>query len=185
MPVVGFDYRFTISLPARAETAYRWATDYQPDDLVRMGQVGHRRVEKVAEGTIVLTDIVRTDHGTVTKKRLVRLQPRLRSWTNTHLAGPMRHSQFLYRIVPKGSRRSTLEFVGLQVEHTPRTLSAQELARRARAVAREDKGVWRHLVRAMTDELGRPRRGRGDGRSKRPFRGPRSGRRPRRPREVK
>lgn len=168
MPLVAFNYRFTVTLPASAEAAYRWATDYRPDDPTRMGQVGRRRIDRLAEGTVLLTDTVRTERGTVTKKRLVRLRPRQHSWTNTHLAGPMRHSQFLYRIVPRGSRRSTLEFVGLQVEHTPRTLSAGELDRRARTVAREDKATWRRLVRAMADELGRPRRGRG---GRRPARG--------------
>ena len=157
MPLVAFDYRFSVDLPASADAAYRWATDYRPDDLGRMGQTGRRRIERLAEGTILLTDTVRTTRGTVTKQRLVRLRPRERSWTNTHLAGPTRHSQFLYAIVPRGPRRSTLEFVGLQVERASRSVSASQLARRARTVAREDAATWRRLARAMADELGAPR----------------------------
>jgi hypothetical protein len=146
-----------VTLPASAEEAYRWATDYAPNDPARMGQVGRRRVERLADGTIVLTDTVRRDGRTITKKRLVRLRPRVRSWTNTHLAGPTRHSQFLYTIVPRGPRRSALEFVGLQVERTPRLLSRAQLARRARDVAREDAATWRRLARVMAAELGTSR----------------------------
>ena len=154
MPRIAFDYRFNVRLPVDADRAYRWATDYAPDDPARMGEEGRRRVEQLAPQTVLLTDRLRQGGRRVTKKKLVRLRPRLRSWTNTHLAGPTRHSQFLYRIVPRGRNASTLEFVGLQVEPSPRPLSAPELARRARAVAREDAAAWKLLVRAMRRDLG-------------------------------
>ncbi len=154
MPRISFDYRFRVRLPASADAAYRWATDYAPDDPARMGQDGRRRIEHVADGTILLTDRVRRDGRTVTKTRLVRLRPGERAWTNTHLAGPTRHSQFLYRITPLGPGASSLEFVGLQVEPSPRTLAPKELARRAQAVAREDAATWRRLSRVMAEELG-------------------------------
>ena len=156
MPLVSFEYRFVVSLPASAPDAYRWATDYAPDDPARMGELGRRRIQPLTDGAILLTDTVRVDGRTVTKQRLVRLRPRLRSWTNTHLAGPMRHSQFLYRIVPRGPRRSMLEFVGLQVERVPRALPASQLARRAQEVARADRATWRRLARVMAEELRTP-----------------------------
>jgi len=171
MATVAFDYRFLVKLPVGADAAYRWATDYRADDWARMGQVGRRRIERLAEGTLLLTDTVRTPTGTVTKQRLVRLRPRQRSWTNTHLAGPTVHSQFLYRIIPHGPRRSTLEFTGLQVEPAPRPLSRSELAARARTVAREDAALWRRLVRAMAEDLLPP-----PGRSGTPVRRPREAR---------
>jgi hypothetical protein len=166
MPLVSFDYRFSVGLPAGADEAYRWATDYQPDDLARMGQSGQRRVEWLTASAALVIDSVRTDRGTVTKTRLVRLRPRQRSWSNTHLAGPNRYSQFFYTIRPRGPHRSTLEFVGLQVEHAPRRLSASELSRRARAVARGDAATWKRLVRAMEMELGGPRPRTREGRSR-------------------
>jgi hypothetical protein len=161
--LIAFDYRFTTRLPASADAAYRWATDYAPDDWARMGQVGRRRIEVVAPRTILLTDTIRRPDGTVTKKRLVRLRPRDRAWTNTHVGGPTRHSQFFYHITPRGPRASMLEFVGLQVERAPRPLSPARLARRAREVAAEDAALWRRLARVMASELGtgsRRRRGR-------------------------
>ena len=154
MPLVAFDYRFSVRLPASADAAYQWATDYAPDDLGRMGEVGRRQIQRLAEGTILLTDTVRAGGRQVTKKRLVRLRPAARSWTNTHVAGPTRHSQFLYTIVPEGPHRSRLEFVGLQVERSSRRLTEGELSRRAHALAREDAAAWDRLARAMAEELG-------------------------------
>ncbi len=164
MPLVAFSYRFKVRLPLPADAAYRWATDYRPDDLAIMGEDGRRTVEELAEGTLLLTDTIRRGKVVVTKTRLVRLIPERRSWTNTHLAGPTRHSQFLYTIVPRGRRASRLEFTGLQVEPARTALSRAELAARARKVRDEDATLWRrHLVRAMAKDLrGRragPRRG--------------------------
>jgi hypothetical protein len=164
VPLIAFDYRFTQELPASADAAYRWATDYAPDDWARMGQDGRRRIEVVAPRTILLTDTVRGPQGTVTKRRLVRLRPRDRAWTNTHVGGPTRHSQFVYKITPRGPRKSVLEFVGLQVERSPRALSPAQLARRAREVAREDAALWRRLARVMASELGARTRRRPAGR---------------------
>jgi hypothetical protein len=154
MPLVALDYRFRTRLPAPADAAYRWATDYAPDDWHRMGYDGTRRIRRLAPGTLVLTDRVRVDGHFVTKVRLVRLRPRERAWTNTHLAGPNRLSQFLYHILPQGRRASVLEFVGLQVETSVRPLSRSALTARARTVAREDAAIWRRLARAMREELG-------------------------------
>ena len=141
MTRVAFDYRFTVTLPAPAEAAYRWATDYAPDDWARMGQDGRRKIVRLADRTILLIDTVRTPSGAVTKRRLVRLRPEARSWTNTHVGGPNLHSQFLYQIRPRGPNRSVLEFVGLQVEPSARKLSAAELRRRAREVRQEDAAL--------------------------------------------
>ncbi len=147
-------YSFRIGLPASADRAFRWATDYSPQDLAIMGEEGRRTIEKLAPDTILLTDVVRDGRKSVTKTRLVRLLPDERMWTNTHLTGPFRHSQFLYRIVPRGRNRSRLEFTGLQILHGGRTLSARERARRALEIRDQDRATWVRIVRAMRRDLG-------------------------------
>ncbi len=159
MPLVAIEYEFRVRLPASAEAAFRWATDYAPDDWARMGRDGRRRVVPLGEHALLLIDTVRTNGRAVTKQRLVRLYPRRRAWTNTHLAGPTRHSQFWYRIRPRGPRASVIEFTGLQVEPAARRLTPAELARRTREVRGEDAALWRRLARVMGDEL-RTRRSR-------------------------
>lgn len=158
MPLVAFSYRFSVLLPATCDEAFRWATDYRPDDLALMGENGTRRIERLAPGTLLLTDTVRSGRRAVTKSRLIRILPGRRRWTSTHLSGPARHSQFLYELLPAGRGRSRLEFTGLQVERRPARMSPAALARRARDVAREDAAGWRRLARAMARDLGRHRR---------------------------
>lgn len=148
-----FAFSFRIRLPASADRAYGWATDYRPDDPKLMGEDGRRTVERLTPDTILLTDTVRSDGRTMRRQRLVRLRPKERSWTNTHLAGTRLHSQFLYRIVPVGRNASRLEFTGLQVEYGPRTLTAAQRAGRAKEVRTADRQTWVRLVRAMRKDL--------------------------------
>jgi hypothetical protein len=153
MPLVKSEYAFRVTLPASRERAFRWATDYRPDDLGLMGEEGRRHVEHFARNTILLTDVVRTPRGPVTKVKLVHLLPREFSWTNTHLSGPTRHSQFLYTLVPKGRNRCQLRFTGLQVDHPSVRPAPSYPARRARELAREDSAAWRRLAAAMRRDL--------------------------------
>lgn len=156
MPANSLVFSFSVPLPASADRAYRWATDYRPDDPAIMGLDGDRRVDTLAPDTLLLTDTIREGRRTVRKVRLVRLMPKERAWTNTHLEGPYRHSQFLYRIVPRGRSSSCLEYKGLQIEHG-RRLSSRELLRRAREVRRGDRKSWTLIVRAMRADLVRRR----------------------------
>lgn len=153
MPFASFVFSFRVRLPASADRAYRWATDYRPDDPGLMGQKGRRAITRIARDTLLLTDTVREGGRTVRRTRLVRLLPRRRMWTNTHLSGSRRHSQFLYELVPLGPRACRLEFTGLQVERSARTLRPHELARRAREVARDDRATWGLLARALRADL--------------------------------
>jgi hypothetical protein len=153
MPILRTFYEFRVTLPASRERAFAWATDYRADDLGLMGEDGRRRVEHLAPNTVLLTDVFRTARGPVTKVKLVHLIPERFSWTNTHLSGPARHSQFLYELRPKGRNRSELYFTGLQVDHPARRPSARAAARRARELAREDSAAWRRLAAALGRDL--------------------------------
>lgn len=149
-------YRFEQALPSSAEAAFDWCTDYRPDDWSRMGKKGTRKIRRINQDTLILTDTVEGDEGPVTKKRLVRLDRERLMWTNTHLAGPNRHSQFWYRITPVGRGKSKLEFVGHQVNYgrSPSETKTRELAEELR---REDSGMWRLLAEEMRNDLDRAR----------------------------
>lgn len=90
-----------------------------------------------------MTDLTRPGGRTRRIRRLVRINPSEMAWTNTHLDGPYRHSQYWYRVVPDGPRASHLEFRGLRVERTRRRLPPKALARMAEECRREDSGDWR------------------------------------------
>ncbi len=143
------DYCFRVTLPASCARAYRWATDYRAGDLELMGIAGRRHVEHFSDRTVLLTDRLRTPRGPVTKVKLVHLIPERFAWTATHLAGPIRHSQFLYELEPAGRNRCRLRYTGLQIDHVRGRPGAAFRAARTKELAREDSAAWRRLARAL------------------------------------
>jgi hypothetical protein len=154
MPLQRTPYEFSVRLPAPRDRAFRWATDYAPGDLALMGEHGRRKVERLAPNLLLLTDSIVTPRGRVIKVKLVHLLPERWSWTNTHLSGPARHSQFLYELVPAGRGRCRLRFTGLQVERVARSATSAGVARRAQELVREDSAAWRRLAAAMRRDVG-------------------------------
>jgi hypothetical protein len=152
-------YRFAQPFDFSAETAYEWCTDYQPDDLARMGKKGTRKVDKINEDTLILTDTIVDPGKRVRASRLVRLNPDRLSWTSTHLTGTHKFSQFLCQIIPEGERGSRLEFIGLHINYGRRPNPAR-IASMASELADADSSEWLLLAKAMKEELG-PRRSRG------------------------
>ncbi|MGA7923465.1 MAG: hypothetical protein WCA77_05770 [Thermoplasmata archaeon] len=149
MAVWSFRYAFRQAFRAPAPIVYAWCTDYDAGDVRLMGEDGERTVEHLTDDLIELSDRTRRNGTWVRTQKVVRLNPEAYSWTSTYFVGPRKGSQFLYRVVPRGPRRSRLEFTGLQVEHNPGTLSADRKAAIARSVARVDAGTWRRLARAL------------------------------------
>jgi hypothetical protein len=148
MPLVSVAFSFSQRFACSADALYAWATDYDPGDLELMGHHGRRRVRRLLDDTILLTDSVATpDGGRRSKQKLIRLFPERRTWTNTHVSGPNRHSQFIYEVVAEG-RRARLDFTGRQLmqvdDASPRALRAL-----ARHIRQEDAASWRRLARAM------------------------------------
>ena len=142
-------YAFNQSLAAPANVAFDWCTDYQPYDFAIMKEEGTRRIRKINDDTIVLTETVRKRNRLIRKTKLVRLNKPSLSWTNTHISGPTRHSQFLYKIVPEGKARSRLYFQGLLVHYSRTALTCRDLNKIARRERRRDSRVWRHLAAAL------------------------------------
>ncbi len=149
-----FRYSFTQFFSVPAEKAYKWCTDFRSDDHALMSVRGRRNIEKILEDTLILTDTTYHDKTPIVKQKLVRLDPAQHSWTNTHLSGLNKYSQFLYRIAPRGANASTLEFVGLQLNESRTKVTPEEVASIARRVKDGDVDVWKRLALAMEKELG-------------------------------
>ena len=149
MPLVSLRFRFTQRFRRPAREVYAWATDYSPDDPAAMGLPGSRRVERLGADAVLLTDRFGAPGKRVAKKKLVRLYPERLSWTNTHLSGPNRHSQFLYELVPDGPRACHLVFTGSQVSHPPKALSPKQARALAQEVRDQDAALWKRLAAAL------------------------------------
>jgi hypothetical protein len=141
-------YHFTTKLPVSRARAYRWATDYRPTDLIRVGLKATRTVERLTKDLVLLTDSFDSDpfnsrRGARTvKEKLVHLYPDRWEWTSTHISGPARFSQFLYKLTPLGPGACTLHFTGSQVERVTRPPTTESLKRRTRELRSEDSRLW-------------------------------------------
>jgi hypothetical protein len=149
MHVYSVRYSFKQSLTLPAKEAFEWCTDYKPYDLTLMNETGKRRIRKLTHDAILLTETTRRNKKTVTKTKLVRLNKPQLSWTNVHITGPNRHSEFLYKIEPLGKNRSRLNFTGLLIYYSRRALTRRTLRKIARDERRADSQAWRYLSTAM------------------------------------
>ena len=157
MVLISLRYRFRQKLRASARAAYAWCTDYEPADGALFSQKTRRTVRRLTEDAVILADVRYPKGQPRTIHRLVRLDPTSHSWTNTHLDGPYRHSQFWYRIVPAGTKASYLEFEGLQLTEVPAPIPPKEILRRARLLKRSDSAEWRdYLAPALAAAVAKP-----------------------------
>ncbi len=155
MPLQSVSYKISQHFDFPAAVVFAWATDYQPSDIGRQGLNGRRKITPVCNDTLILDDTtVLPDGKRVTKKKLVRVYPERLAWTNTHLAGPNKHSQFLYEVVGEGKRACRLEFTGLQVSDYEKPLAKRELAALSKKLAANTAAIWRNLAKAMAAERG-------------------------------
>ncbi len=159
MPLQRLRYRFATKLAASRPRAYRWATDYRPDDFELAEIKGSRKVEKLTDDLILLTDSFEEDPfdprpgARTVKIKLVHLFPYRWMWTSTHVSGPAKYSQFLYELTPRGPAASTLHFTGNQVEPVDTRPTQGSMRRRARKLKREDSQLWARLSAALARDL--------------------------------
>lgn len=143
MPFYSLQFSFRQPLRVPARPAYSWCTDFGPDDGKLFPGKWVRSVRWLSEDALVLTDTTYPAGRTQRIHRLVRLSPSEMAWTNTHLDGPFRHSQYWYRIVSDGLKSCHLEFRGLRLVASPRPLPVAEIARMTDRERRSDSDLWR------------------------------------------
>ncbi len=144
-------YTFKQQFACPAEKAFNWCTSFDIDDHLLVGlKDAARKVTYIAAGTVLLTDTFPSNIGTVEKQKLVQIFPKQLTWTSSHITGPNKYSQFLYKITPKGKDTSTLIFSANHIEHTlvadTKSLSIK--------LCQDDAEAWKLLAQAMKQELG-------------------------------
>jgi hypothetical protein len=156
MPTYSLKYKFRQRLDAPARAAYAWCTDFEPADGKLFPVRWKRSVSRLTEDALILTDTTYPKEGVRRIHRLVRLNPSETAWTNTHLGGPFRHSQYWYRVVPDGSHRSHLEFRGLRLVTNPQPLSSIEISELTAIERNSDSDLWRRRIApALKEDLAR------------------------------
>jgi len=153
MHVYSVTYGFKQPLKLSAQDAFDWCTDYKPYDVTIMRETGKRRIRKLTHDAILLTETTVTSRTTVRKTKLVRLNRPDLSWTNTHISGPHRHSEFIYKIEPQGRNRSRLKFTGLLLCYSSNVLTREKLRKIARDERHADSKAWHYLAAAMEKDM--------------------------------
>jgi len=154
MPIVSLEYQFRQPFHVPAKDAFRWCTDFGSWDGKLFPNRTRRSVRWLNDGALVMTDTTYPGGRRRVIRRLVRINRPEMAWTNTHLDGPFRHSQYWYRVVADGPRRSHLEFTGLRLTKVARRLSPSAIAKLAEAERLGDSTDWRtHLAPALEREL--------------------------------
>jgi len=153
MNVYSVRYGFSQSFKLPPQDAFDWCTDYKPYDLAIMRETGRRRIRRLTHDAILLTETIVTSKKPVTKTKLVRLNRPDLSWTNTHISGSHRHSEFIYKIEPQGKKRSKLKFTGLLICYSKNVLTREKLRKIARDERRADSKAWHHLAVAMEKDM--------------------------------
>jgi hypothetical protein len=151
MGTISLRYSFRQPFRASADDAFAWCTDFRPEDGALFQDGRSRTVRRLGPGALMMTDAPARGTGGPRIARLVRVFPEERAWTNTHLSGPFRYSQFWYRVEPDGRHRSRLVFHGLKLEPSSRAVPPEEIERRARAEGRSDARTWRTLLAPALD----------------------------------
>jgi hypothetical protein len=153
MPLVSLPYWFQQPFRVPAKVAFAWCVDFRAADTRLFPLPVRRTVRRLSDDALVLTDVTHPDGRRRRIRRLVRIVPDQLAWTNTHLDGPFQGSQFWYRVVPVGTRRSRLEFTGLRLETRSSDPSAAQRRRAAEALRGEDATLWRdHLAPALEQD---------------------------------
>ncbi len=154
MPLNSLRYQFRQPFRVPAQAAYRWCTDFRASDGGLFEVPWRRTVRWLSEDALILTDTTFPNGRARRIQRLVRLNPSKLAWSNTHLNGPFRHSQYWYQIVSDGPRRSHLEFRGMRLVKSSKPLKTAEIARLTEIERQGDSGLWRRrMAPALEREL--------------------------------
>ncbi len=146
-------YEFSQRFKVPADEAFRWCTDYAPNDHALMGLKGSRRFKRLAEDTILLDDTTYTGEKAVRKTKLVRIDAKRMTYYNVHLTGPTKHSLYFYQIVPEGEGGSRLDYTAYEVYYPKKPPTKKELADAWAAESVAWQKDWGNLAKAMENEL--------------------------------
>ena len=146
-------YEFIQKLNIPAQRAFSWCTDYYPSDVALMQEKNAtRKVQRIADGVVILIDTFVDDWGkSIEKQKLVCLYPARLTWTGTHLTGPNKHSQFLYEISALSEGKSQLKFTASSLEYQIENKTDAE--KRGIELKKTDSETWRLLAHEMEKEI--------------------------------
>ncbi len=132
--------------------AFRWCTDYSPEDGRLSKEGNRRRIVRRSRRQIVYEDLTDTSHGWSWSRQTVTLHPPDR-WTAV-ARGNYRNWQLAYELRSLGTDRTELRMRGVR---RPVLLGRRNPSQRL--LRAELLRMWRHFGRAMEADYRRSRHG--------------------------
>ncbi len=122
--------------------AYRWCTDFRPDDGERSKEGNARQILRKGRRTVVYEDLYPSDHGWMWSRQTVTLRPPDR-WTAV-ADGNYRRWKLVYTLRPLSEGRTEFSLRG---ERRPVHLGTRNPSRRS--MHAEFHRMWGNFGRAM------------------------------------
>ena len=145
-------YMFTQHFEVPAKTAYSWCTSFSAEDFSVINQENaEREIVPLTDEVLILRDRYKTGQGWLIKEKLVHLYPDKLMWTSTHLSGPNKHSQFMYKIKAETKQTSYLVFTANHIEDQ-KNLSCEDVCLVAEKCCSVDSDVWSRLAEALNKQ---------------------------------
>jgi hypothetical protein len=146
-------YEIVRTFDVPLDFAYRWCTDFTPEDRRLQGEKGYRKLIRKTARTVVYEDLTDSPNGWMWSRQTVTLRPpdgwraiaagNYRTWKLQHMLRPMAANRTQFTL--RGERRAT-------------TLGGRNPTRSA--MEHELHTMWRNLGRAMERDYRARRTGR-------------------------
>jgi len=149
----GPEYRIATVFRVPLGFAYRWCTDYRPDDAAREGEKYERRILERSSRHVVYEDLEWTGSGWRWARHNVRLKPPNR-WQSDSV-GNFRVIHIDYSLAPLGANRTRFAMVW---RRKATRLAGKPPSRRV--TERNTRIAWRNFARAMESDYRKSRRSR-------------------------
>jgi hypothetical protein len=148
----GPEYRVTTILHVPLAFAFRWCTDFRPDDAGREGETYERRILERTPRRVVYEDLETTPTGWRWARHAVTLKPPNR-W-HSDSVGNYRDANLDYSLTPLGPQRTRFT---LRWKRRPSGLGGKPLSRKT--IEKSTLSAWRNFAKAMESDY-RKHRGR-------------------------
>jgi hypothetical protein len=147
----GPEYRVSTVIRVPLAFAFRWCTDFRPDDAAREGESYARKIIERSPRRVVYEDLESLPSGWRWARHVVHLKPP-NAW-HSDSVGNYRQSSLDYRLTALGPRRTRLE---LTWRRRPFVLGGAPPSKKS--LERGTLTAWRRFARAMEHDYRSARR---------------------------
>ena len=141
-------YQIRVTFRAPMNFAFRWCTDYRPDDAMLEGEKFQRRIVKKSKRQIVYEDLDNTPDGWMWSRWTISLHPP--SHWHGESIGNYRAWNVDYRLKPLGTDRTLFTFHG---RRTPMLRTTKNPSKTA--MERDLKQIWKRFGRNLESDYRR------------------------------